>query len=168
MASTNWTPPEQLQLTFGVEFEIAVASLEPDQALPDPSEKRTLYFTPIKEDEDWEDPGAITTWRTVARYMAKSLTYRGYATTIEADNNYTTWDITTDPSIHPPGEAEEGNDTAYKWHPIEIRSPALSWSDAALRAVEDMCAIITSKYCVNTNESTGLHVHVGFGHKGFE
>jgi hypothetical protein len=35
------------ELTFGVEFELAIAFLESHEPLPDPSEKRTIQFTPV-------------------------------------------------------------------------------------------------------------------------
>lgn len=150
--------------TFGVEFEFATPSINPGVKLPDPSEKRALRLPNDYGDieEGYSYSRKQTTWEFVAEHIAATLTEAGHPTTVEV-NDFTTWDITIDCSIRYPEDVDE----AYTWHRIEIRSPAFYFNPDSLRAVADVCAILTSTYCIHTNGSTGLHVHVGNGEQGF-
>jgi hypothetical protein len=167
------------EISFGVEFEFSVGSIKPGLKLPDPSEKRVLHFPDtapslvenLSPNKGW--------WVPVAQHMAATLTAAGHRATMAENNkhnNFETWDIGTDGSVDPPDQAvwddeteKESNEYAsYLWHPIEVRSPAFYFTPDSIRAVEDVCAILTSIYCINVNFSTGVHVHTGNGTERFE
>jgi hypothetical protein len=55
----------------------------------------------------------------------------------------------------------------YVWHPIEVQSPPYIFCEDSLEAVRLACRVITSEFRVETNATTGLHVHVGEGADGY-
>lgn len=164
-------------LTFGVELEFAAASLESWQIPSDHLERRTLHFEDpnkprFKARRNCDSP---TTWQRVAQHIVKTLNRAGHNARFDPDDGTTAlpkvfdaWEVTEDGSIYKPDEANElAEYQRYKWHPIEVRSPALYFTKESLRAVQDVCSILSSTYCLNTNLTTGLHIHVGDGVKGF-
>lgn len=73
------------------------------------------------------------------------------------------WIVKSDLTVvRPRGGAE-----AYSWFPIEINSPALLFSDAAVNHVQQVVDYLTGAYRVNVNHSCGLHLHVGCQNAGF-
>lgn len=71
------------------------------------------------------------------------------------------WMVTEDVTVAPtrPGD--------YFWFPIEVQSPPYIFCDDSLQAVRLACNVITSEFRVETNATTGLHVHVGDGADGY-
>ncbi|EHK98114.1 hypothetical protein M7I_6166 [Glarea lozoyensis 74030] len=49
----------------------------------------------------------------------------------------------------------------YDYKGIEVITPAFFYSTAALNAIRQTCKFLTSTFRINTNISSGLHVHVG-------
>jgi hypothetical protein len=49
-----------------------------------------------------------------------------------------------------------------------VISPAFDFTAESLKAVEDMCLLLTNNYRTDVNETTGLHVHVGHRSQGFK
>ena len=162
--------------TFGVEFEFAVAYLREPQ-LPDPSETRTVWFSPTQADytralDDLEALGHelepdtedqyhwIAQWTVVAEHIKDTLEAAGHSR--PGNGEITKWAIKPDRSI------KEPEDETYHYLDMEIVSPAFYFCRESLQAVEDVLALLTSNYCRNVNESTGLHIHVGSGEHSFE
>lgn len=76
----------------------------------------------------------------------------------------TCWEIVPDQSVVAP----ETYGLAYSWVDVEVKSPAYTFTSENLAVVKRVCEILTSTYVVDTNPSTGLHVHVGDCDTGFE
>ena len=190
-------------ISYGVELELAVAGIELGTQLPDPSEKRVLYFPNDLEDyidsnsSEFADPEELPQFilddagsdndffseekkcAAVTQHIASNLIKAGHPASLEqnAKNvNFKAWEVGQDQSIDPPDEAalfdfecdQDNEFEIYQWHQVEVRSPAFYFSSDSLRAIEDVCAVLTSTYCINVNESTGLHIHVGNGDKQFD
>lgn len=165
-------------LTFGVEFEMAVADGF-DSGRDCHTDKRIIdfSFTPLDDDDDipwmkrsshsddsnpWmpEEP-----WKRIARHMAATLRTAGFRSTVGKDDN-STWDFTCDLSIEEPQE-DKPTPVTYTYTGIELRSPALYFTPESLTEVAEVLKLLKRTYCINTNTSTGLHVHVGDGKKGW-
>lgn len=58
-------------------------------------------------------------------------------------------------------------DSEYSFAPIEIISPAYFFSEDAIETVGKVCMLLKNTYCIRTNDSTGLHVHIGNGFHSF-
>jgi hypothetical protein len=150
-------------LTFGVEWEMSVVCGY-ENSHPDPSEQRIVRFG---NQDKVDDTGFFTTngdefmWQTVARHMAATLRAAGFDSSVNS-TGFTKWDFTTDISV-----CEPTSNRRYTYESIELRSPAMYFTPASLRAVEEVLTLLTSTYCINTNPTTGLHVHVGDSQKGW-
>ncbi|KFY85565.1 hypothetical protein V500_08299 [Pseudogymnoascus sp. VKM F-4518 (FW-2643)] len=55
----------------------------------------------------------------------------------------------------------------YRWHSVEVISPALYFRPESLTQIRVACATITTQFRVVATRTTGLHVHVGDGENGF-
>jgi hypothetical protein len=156
-----------LPLTFGVEFEMSVVCGWTGLGEIDTTDKRTTSFRPRNPDgtKDWESKYVYEEmWKPVARHMAATLRAAGFPANVD-NNDYTKWDFTSDISVEPP-EAEPGM-VNYVYASIELRSPAFYFTPESLNAVEDVLELLKRAYRINTNTTTGLHVHVGDGRKGW-
>jgi hypothetical protein len=71
------------------------------------------------------------------------------------------WMVTEDISIAPTKPLD------YVWYPIEVQSPPYIFCEDSLQAVRLACQVITGEFRVETNATTGLHVHVGDGADGY-
>ncbi|KAH8789012.1 putative amidoligase enzyme-domain-containing protein [Hyaloscypha sp. PMI_1271] len=172
-----------LPWTFGVELEFTVAFVYPRSvALPDPTESRKLRFEPYQNEidrfisEEGLSPIDSTTELAdrnlyngeLMRLMVTPAVQRDIAQTLHAagfpgnrDNpaqlDVANWQIDTDDSVRGP------HNTKYLWSSIEVKSPALAFNSENLKAVEDVCKIISKTYLTDVGESAGLHVHVSAG-----
>jgi len=143
-------------LTFGVEFECSFAVLKAGRKNPNPLERRKVNF------EENVVPAL-----TIGNDIKNVLGAAGYPVTVDKVN-IETWEVTDDSTIHPPDMTAHPELDAYSWVGIEIKSSAMYAVEGSFKAITDVLAILTSTYCINVNESTGLHVHVGDGaYKGF-
>ena len=81
-------------------------------------------------------------------------------------SNYLKWSIWEDPSIR---EEEEGLGWvgSYHYFGLEIISRILQPNAEGLQEVVSVLGILRTQFNLITNRSTGLHVHVGNGTKGF-
>ncbi|ESZ93231.1 hypothetical protein SBOR_6387 [Sclerotinia borealis F-4128] len=176
------------RLTFGVELEIAVATLRDICQNTAPKDGRKVYGVaraanspPLDYDPRPAHFGdsslAERAYRAKGRYyvyenIAQTLNCAGFPA-IHMDHpeyqrqGYTIamtskWVIGTDLSIECPDE------TIYDYHKIEIKSPVYYFSEGALSDVARVWEIIASTYKVVTNDSMGLHVHVGNGVDAFD
>jgi hypothetical protein len=71
------------------------------------------------------------------------------------------WMVTQDPSVYPTRPQD------YSWFQMEVQSPPYVFCDDSLQAVRLACKTLTSEFRVETNASTGLHVHVAEGADGY-
>ncbi|TEY75123.1 hypothetical protein BOTCAL_0065g00250 [Botryotinia calthae] len=176
------------RLTFGVELEIAVGTLRDICQNPTPKDLRRVYgvgrpanSAPLKHDprpaKFGESSHAERTYRTKGRFcvyenIAQTLNCAGFPAIHMEDEKYqktgytnemtSKWVIGTDISIDLPDES------IYDYHKLEIKSPVYYHSEEALSDVKRVWEIIISTYKVITNESMGLHVHVGNGVDAFD
>jgi hypothetical protein len=178
------------RLTFGVEIEIAIASLRDICVDPEPEDGRIAYSIsrsagspPLEHDPRPADFGSgdpldlkyrYEGLKCVFKHMAAVFRNAGLRVEHEATSkplcernekgDWVTdcWIIGSDKTIEFPDEA------VYDFHQIEIKSPVFYYSDAAVEEVRKVCALVASTYRVFCNESMGLHVHVGNGVMGFD
>lgn len=155
-------------LTFGIEIEIAIATLDDDWYDPHPEDGRNIrgLFRGGFLEEDWQQ-FQYNTWDGLARELAKkgiSLKHTRAKVTIKGDNG-NSWAVCLDASICAPKGLSESYD--YLWIPAEIVSPAFEYCEAALTEVKIFVETLASKFRINCNRSSGIHVHVGNGPDGF-
>jgi Putative amidoligase enzyme len=168
------------RLTFGVEFEMAVvdgfmsgrqfhtdtrfidffAQRANNEDTPDTGSGQDSEARPVGGILQFEGP-----WVTVARHMAGTLRGAGFKASVDKEDN-ASWDFTYDLSIEDPAEDPDGL-VSYTYSGIELRSPAMYFTPESVQAVADVLKLLKRTYCINTNRSTGLHVHVGDGKKGW-
>jgi hypothetical protein len=165
-------------LTFGLEFEFALAYVPEGSTNPSPSDTRVVGFMPITADvedatkalkliygtgsDEIPDPTQVTKF-AIYRHIKNTLRNAGYAVNskLEQSSSYE-WFVMGDSSIEPP-ETSSG----YGYVGVELVSPAYYFGRDSLMAVEDVLALMTSTYLMNVNITTGLHVHMGDGKRGF-
>ncbi|KAE8443051.1 hypothetical protein EG329_002374 [Mollisiaceae sp. DMI_Dod_QoI] len=176
-------------LTFGVELEMAIACIRREYDKdPDPTETRNLRFHPTDDDianynakqailglePDDSDPNDravvydIVTTINCKKHIQALLSKAGLPVGSDlhdeyAEGDFSVWEIVEDISINDP---EQPN--PYYWAKIEIRSPAYFFNRGALEAVQQVCDLLATNYCVNTSNNCGLHVHVGKQDTGFD
>ena len=165
-------------LTFGVEFEMAVVDgFESGREFH--TDTRIIDFSKLPSDEkeiigemEGKSYGGVSGPRgyeepyvRVARHMAATLRAAGFESSVNKDGSKS-WDFTSDLSIEDPPE-NEASRVRYTWVGIELRSPPMYFTPESLQAVADVLKLLKRTYCINTNGSTGLHVHVGDGQKGW-
>ena len=92
--------------------------------------------------------------------MIQLLNENGFVTNGPQDKDFSKWTVSTDFTVAP-------LDIRGDWYAIELKTPALVYSSAALEKIERVVNILVSKFKLHTNESCGLHVHVGNEDRGF-
>ncbi|KAH8808351.1 putative amidoligase enzyme-domain-containing protein [Xylogone sp. PMI_703] len=163
-------------LTFGVEIEFILAYLPVDMPMPDPNDTRIVHF-PFPSDDDDPHLSRLKTPESRTRYVmskhiGETLISAGFPVQPGAvsEKDYGIWALATDYSImcpHP--DDPDYNDRYAPWHYMswELRSPAYYFTPQAIQAVERVFALLTSTYLLSTNNTTGMHIHVGNEKKGF-
>jgi len=160
-------------LTFGVEFEFALACLVNDVQPPSPSPYDKLPpALRIQADANTIDIQSHCL-NVVKDAINKVLHAAGLRTFIipESDDDGTEypkvefqlsrWLVDYDNSIRFP-------DDLYDWVRVEINSPVMHFTPASITCVGKVCDLLTSNFRINCNSSCGLHVHIGNADKGFE
>jgi hypothetical protein len=150
------------RLTFGVEIELAIATLLPNTPDPDPSDPRPV--TGLTDGPQFSKEGdnlrshIAATLRKHARVNVECKPETGLPDW--APNSIESWILERDVTIEAP-------DTRYTYIQIELISPPFYFSHSAIATVRRVCTILSNNYRVNCNDSTALHVHVGNARKGF-
>ncbi|KAF4632458.1 hypothetical protein G7Y89_g5674 [Cudoniella acicularis] len=143
-------------LTFGVELEFAIATEDwrGNRELLAPGLNRTTQKPMVS---------SHVRQRAAKRIFGSALRESGYPVQSDVDiaKDNSQWTLDIDHSVRGP------MDSPYKWYAIEVTYPAYSFSAEALRAVENVCSILIKSFIIETNETTGLHVHVRNGNSGF-
>lgn len=173
--------------TIGVEFEMGVAVLKPGATrvnvdtraldvdtwqefhrLPKGFAAQEIFHSCYKKNFSREDVVRMT--------MAESLRAAGlpaaadivhlrkehYGPDFRQENN---WWVTGDASIEP--EATH----LFKdldWFQMELNSPALMWFPEALATIRSAVETLTANFLINSGDTCGLHVHVGYGQEGYQ
>jgi hypothetical protein len=157
------------RLTFGVEFEFALAMLTDGNEDPSPEDGRIVVG--INEGADNDPNPFLASQNSAIRHVAETLTGAGIksepvvngATSYKPDDPKV-WLVKSDVSIVGPDTAEAD---MYTWFTIEITTPPFYFSSQALDIVKQVCEILTTTYRINCNQTAGVHVHVGNATKGF-
>lgn len=174
-----------LPWTFGVELEFALAFVYPPSVpLSEPTKTRKLRFKPYRYEIDHFISSydlqpihsadeladrmkycsiftkALVT-PAIRRDIALTLHNAGLPVNLMNPEceDVLKWKITIDGTVRGP------YNTNYVWSSIEIKSPAYAYTPENLQAVEKGCNIISEKYLIEVNSSTGLHIHVSAGLK---
>lgn len=136
-------PDGPLQQTFGVEFEFVVKIPRPQNV--------DFYFTQ----------------RTaVQEPMARRLMEGGFAVNeIGTHGSYEKWTIERDVSIKP--EDCEDDDPKLVYFGVELKSRILPVNRSSLDEIFQVVDIVNLNFQTAVNLTTGLHVHVGNGNRGF-
>lgn len=143
-------------LTFGVELEFIV------RYSPERYQDNLL----VSEGKQWPididfSQTLHNKYGTLVRLdMIQFLNENGFVTNGPQDEDFSKWTVSTDFTVAP-------LDTCGGWYPIELKTPALIYSSAALEKIERVVSLLVSKFKLHTNESCGLHVHVGNEDRGF-
>lgn len=153
-------------LTFGVEIEFLLATLENGEIDPHENDPREVFGirAPELESDGWAvhtTPGAGTARNRIADTLnsAGINTYRAVIT----GNRIEKWDLKDDATIDEPNGLEP-----YGFVRVEIVSPPLYFSEQACQQVKAVIEVLTNNYRLITPESAGLHIHVGNESKGFD
>ncbi|KAJ2899522.1 hypothetical protein MKZ38_003016 [Zalerion maritima] len=169
-------------VTWAIEFEVAAASLlTKNDPVPAEDPRRpisgirgqeiefmdAIRGTPIQKRFDLPDYNGLPTgsgWEG----LGDRHRHRDHE---KVDPKYTTWVATTDASVR--GVDPE---SCYAWHGWEFNSRVFSGQpqrqgpgdeDAAPEEeIEAFCRVLRNNIRVQTNDSCGLHVHVGLGESG--
>lgn len=140
-------------LTFGVEFEFALAYLENDTPLPYSEDvKKILHFHPTLD--DWpqnvgtlskEELLKIARKYAARRHLRNTIREAGFpllsnekASEVEADVDK--WEVVDDGTVKGP------NGSPYSWLSMEIRSPAMYFTSGSLKAVADVLALMSNTF----------------------
>lgn len=159
-------------LSFGIELEFCLGYVPHGRPNPDPSDKRRVDFKDpsyFPEDQRAPDGYAIDLIDVIQQDIIQTLVDKGYAAKLDNHDQQSDdvppreWWVMSDSSIKLPQDEPEG----YEFVKIEIASPAWFVSDRSAKQVEAVLGLLKETYYVVTNESTGLHVHVGRGKDGF-
>lgn len=141
-------------LTFGVELEFIVNYNPEDyknELLAAEGKFWSTKFSPTLHNKY----GIL-----ICRQMIQMLNENGFSTNDYRVRDFSKWTVDTDDTV-------TADDTRKDWYAIELKTPALDCSDPALKQVETVVRLLDSKFNLYTNESCGLHVHVGNQDRGF-
>lgn len=170
-------PSERPPLTFGVEIELVLGFLAPNDQDPHPLDPRAGYGVLSELADGAKDRRNY--WSVTPEYIT-SEAYRDLTITLQhADipvyvqgsssdesEELKCWCMEDDPSIQRPTGSDSDN---YTWVRVEIKSPALYVTTEAFEQVAAVCELLSSNYrvCTHQETSAGLHVHVGQENNGF-
>ncbi|KAF7929407.1 uncharacterized protein EAE98_005325 [Botrytis deweyae] len=158
------SPEAESRLTFGVELEFLLATISKGGETPHPSDPREV------------DPRILADEDSINYDIERKLEEVGIAATVK-ESDYgnlgevnaaaaTDWILQTDFTVGP-GQ-QNSNVRKYLEYGMEMSSPPYYYDEATRRTVETVVRKLRNSYLVRVNETTGLHVHVGIGYRGFD
>lgn len=177
-------------MTFGVEFEFALAYLHPPvdgESLPedpDPEDPRDAFLVTFRDLSLDDDGTEVKEMEQVQCHIRDTIVnhlddLRSVAHASQEDMECLDeqrlfdglgemhvedmWLVNQDLSVNMP----RGQDH-YAWKGMEIINPALYLSESMLVHVQSVVSKLLSTYRINTNDTTSMHVHVGFCKRGYE
>lgn len=132
---------EPLHQTFGVELEFVVK-------------------IPLKQHIDQRTG--------VEEPMARLLAAAGFAINDAGTlGSFDKWSIERDVSIKPEPNDNEGPDPRMIYFGVEVKSRILPVTQSSFLEIQQIVTIINTNFQILRNATTGLHVHVGNGQRGF-
>ena len=151
-----------LQLTFGVEIEVAArfplekydhTKLDPESDLA-----KKIWLT-----------GDGVAGAMLRDDMIKVLQQHGFPVNNLNEKGYDKWTLETDGTIDPDdGMVGCSPDwDLYDYRGVELISPAYHFSEWATDQIKQVVQLMTANFDLFVNNSCGLHVHVGNTDKGF-
>ncbi|KAF7906687.1 hypothetical protein EAF00_000966 [Botryotinia globosa] len=157
------SPEVESRLTFGVELEFLIATVPKGDENPHPSDPREV------------DARILANFDSINYDIERTLEEVGIPATVK-ESEYgnpreveaagaTDWILKTDITVG--SGAQNSNTRKYFEYGMEMASPPYYYDEAARRAVETVVREMRNSYLVRANETTGLHVHVGIGYRGF-
>lgn len=152
-------------LTFGIEFEFAFATI-PYGFSPPASEKTDGL--PLAMRSYLPSSQAPALLHEAFDAINKVLSTFGVRTELSSrstrvslrSHDLTHWHLDTDATI-------EGPNRDYHWLQIELISPILNLTPAGIAEAMHVAGLIQRHFRVSTNDSTGMHIHIGNSSKGF-
>lgn len=142
-------------LSYGVELELLVALNQETSKSVEMQGNRTQYI------QVQEGKQAV---ELVRRHIIKTLEASGIACyPFGTDGGFSKWSIDSDTSV----TATE-HEHSYVWNSIEVISPAYYNFDDTMVEIRKVCRLLAENYMIHTNETAGLHVHVGVGNQHFQ
>ncbi|MCJ1364347.1 hypothetical protein MMC16_003457 [Acarospora aff. strigata] len=133
-------PNEPLQQTFGVELEFVVGIL-PEGHL----DRRTAVEEPLE----------------------KLLVAGGFAVNDPESGSYEKWTIAGDSSIKAWENEDDDPNPQMGYLGVELKSRILPVNHSSFQEVRQIVDIVTKNFKIMENRSTGLHIHVGNGNRGY-
>lgn len=160
------------RLTFGVEIEIVIPCLLPQDVDPDPKDDRSPYgimdYGPIDKSSEYRQ--YRSTYSNARKHVANTLSSASipaeaslFDGAVFTPENPRAWGVQDEDDVYPPDNTNKD----YAWYAIELISPPLYFSQEAIQEVLFVISLLTNKYRLCVTERTDLHVHVGNGQKGF-
>lgn len=179
MKSNNtFTVPVGTRLSHGIELEMLIAYLQPNEADPDEAISSTLppilRIDPIKAMKGDETKNILdATYEAIEEHVRTTLRSHGIrikgpallgddeSESIPAHlKGLDQWDITQDGSVTEEWEHTKGKIGRYQWFSAELRSPACWDVSEAYDEMGFVVSLLQSNYRVRLNPTCGFHVHV--------
>ncbi|CAG8953834.1 hypothetical protein HYFRA_00006726 [Hymenoscyphus fraxineus] len=156
-------PTGPKKLTFGVELELLIACrTRPEAPDPDLGDPRSIDGIVDALQYSYTDTEWVNRQEQVQKHVGNVLKSAGLNVHpgLEGIPNMEDWIVKDDFSVR-------SYETQYQFMQVEVVSPPFYSSKEAISQVGAVCDLLTSKYRIVCNETTGLHCHVGYGDHGF-
>lgn len=143
-------------LTFGIEIEFVLATFPTGMDDPHPKDLR-----PVKGIAGDAKLASREGFLNVQTHIADTLNAHNFEARSRIANkieDFTVWMVSRDLLMAP--------DDRYEYYPVELQSPIFYSTEEGYDEVRKVVEVLTSNYRIHTNESCGLHVHVGDEDKG--
>lgn len=158
------SPEPEFRLTFGVEIEFILATVDEGKENPNPRDPREVNEK-ILSDND-----------SINYDICRKLKEAGIPATVQEidhkdstdslDITATNWLLKTDVTV---GLSDpDDKDERYIEFGLEMSSPPYYYDEASQKAVETVLKVIRKNYLVRVDKTTGLHVHVGNSYHGLQ
>lgn len=152
-------------LTFGIEFEFAFATV-PYGFSPPASEKTDGFPLAMRSHLPSSQGPALL--HEAIDAISKVLDDFGLRTELYSrktrvslrSHDKTHWHLINDATI-------KGPNRDYHWLQIELISPVLQLTPTGISEAMQVAGLIKSHFRVSTNDTTGMHVHIGDSSRGF-
>ena len=152
-------------LTFGIEFEFAFATIPCDLSPPASEKNDGLPLAMRSCLPSSQGPALL---HEAFDAINKVLSTFGLRTKLSSrstrvslrSHDKTHWHLDTDATI-------EGPNCDYHWLQIELISPVLQLIPTGIAEAMQVAGLIKRHFRVSTNDSTGMHVHIGDSSRGF-
>ncbi|MCJ1399706.1 hypothetical protein MMC11_002908 [Xylographa trunciseda] len=148
-----------LQITFGVEIECVLRMTEEQY-----NENEAKFKEPL---HNYSFSFSNSSYASVFEILSTAGIPVNNGLQDPSDTHWDErWTIKEDSSIDA-FESEGDNLPGHEYKILELVSRILPLSYESYEEIENVLQTIQTKYTLITNESTGLHVHVGDGNRGF-